>query len=105
MEGPKGKLAYLGNGNFYFGEGENKKYKMRRKIGMIAGGTGITPCYQVIMAALKNKETNMHITLIFGNKTEDDILLKQELEELSSEFPELFDLILIVDKPLKPESW
>lgn len=45
MEGPKGKLCYLGNGNFYFGEGQNKAYKMRRYIGMISGGTGITPCY------------------------------------------------------------
>ncbi len=33
------------NGNFYFGEGENKKYMLRRNIGMIAGGTGITPVY------------------------------------------------------------
>ena len=75
MEGPKGKLSYLGNGNFYFGDGPNKAYKMRRYIGMISGGTGITPCYQIIQAALKNKDVNLKITLIFGNKSEDDILL------------------------------
>jgi len=45
MEGPKGKLHYKGNGNFYIGDGENKKYMMRWKIGLIAGGTGITPIY------------------------------------------------------------
>lgn len=45
MDGPKGRLNYKGNGNFYFGEGENKKYMLRRNIGMIAGGTGITPVY------------------------------------------------------------
>ena len=45
MEGPKGKLCYIGNGNFYFGEGSNKAYRLWRNIGMIAGGTGITPCY------------------------------------------------------------
>lgn len=45
MEGPKGRLHYKGNGNFYLGETENKKYMLRRELGMIAGGTGITPLY------------------------------------------------------------
>jgi NAD(P)H-flavin reductase len=44
MEGPKGLLFYRGHGNF-----ELKKNLMRKsKIGLIAGGTGLTPCYQVI---------------------------------------------------------
>jgi len=41
MEGPKGRLAYLGFGNI-----EVLKMKLRKKkIGCVAGGTGITPCY------------------------------------------------------------
>jgi len=30
MEGPKGKCHYKGNGNFYFGETENKQYMCKR---------------------------------------------------------------------------
>ena len=41
MEGPKGLLGYLGNGNFLI---KNKPVK-KTKIGMIAGGTGLTPIY------------------------------------------------------------
>jgi ferredoxin-NADP reductase len=41
MEGPKGTLLYYGNGNFVL----RKKPIKKSKIGLIAGGTGITPCY------------------------------------------------------------
>jgi NAD(P)H-flavin reductase len=51
----------------------------RTKIGMVAGGTGITPCYQIIQAAL-NGEDGTQLSLIFGNRTVEDILLKEELD-------------------------
>lgn len=41
MEGPKGRCAYLGHGVFEILRMKTKKVK----IGMVAGGTGITPCY------------------------------------------------------------
>lgn len=41
MEGPKGLLVYKGNGNFLL----KKKIMKKTKVGFIAGGTGITPCF------------------------------------------------------------
>jgi len=41
MEGPKGFLKYLGHGKFVIREEE----KTKTKVGFIAGGTGITPCF------------------------------------------------------------
>jgi NAD(P)H-flavin reductase len=41
MEGPMGLLHYLGEGNFSL----RKKPLSKKRIGMIAGGSGITPCY------------------------------------------------------------
>lgn len=75
MEGPLGKLAYEGNANFII----NGKPVRKTKIGAVAGGSGITPIYQVIKAAYDADE-NLPISLIFGNKTPDDILLRDELE-------------------------
>ena len=41
MEGPKGLLNYIGQGNFIL-----KKVPIKKtNIGMIAGGSGLTPCY------------------------------------------------------------
>ena len=75
MEGPKGRLAYQGFGKFLIQKNPIRKMK----IGMVAGGTGITPCYQVIQAAL-NGEDATNCSLIFGNRTVEDILLKDELD-------------------------
>lgn len=50
---------------------------------MLAGGTGITPMWQIIRSShfeLKEKR------LIFGNVAEEDILLRDELEGKKSEF-------------------
>ena len=53
---------------------------------MLAGGTGITPMYQVAKALLQDPEEYTTISLIYANVTEDDILLKKELDELSQEY-------------------
>lgn len=40
------------------------------QIGLIAGGTGITPMYQLIRAILKNPEDKTKISLVYGNLSE-----------------------------------
>jgi cytochrome-b5 reductase len=58
-------------------------------IGLIAGGTGLTPCLQVVRCVLL--ETNAAVreldktkfVLFFQNRMEEDILLRDELDELS----------------------
>ena len=96
MEGPRGRLTYQGNGIFEL----NKKRVIKRRIGHVAGGTGITPCYQVIQAALKNQDGTHH-SLIFGNRSVDDILLKEELQSFEKNYSERFKLFFTVD--IKPE--
>ena len=36
---------------------------------MVAGGTGITPMYQIIQAVANDKNDNTELYLLFGNKT------------------------------------
>jgi NAD(P)H-flavin reductase len=50
---------------------------------MIGGGTGITPLYQIIQYVTEAEQPSQRprLTLLFANRTEDDILVKQELEE------------------------
>ena len=80
------------------------KYQ-KTDIGYIAGGTGITPCYHVLQSALRNKDKTHH-RMIFGNRTIDDILLKEELTLLEQNNPESFDLYLTVDiQPPKEKNW
>jgi len=46
MTGPHGRCTYEGFGRFYFKD--RTTTLVRKKIGHIAGGTGITPLFQVI---------------------------------------------------------
>lgn len=88
MKGPFKKLEYKPN--------------MYKKIGMLAGGTGITPMLQIIREILSNPEDTTEISLIFANVTEGDILLRDELEALQYLYPN-FHVYYTLDKP--PRSW
>ncbi|KAF9344824.1 NADH-cytochrome b5 reductase [Mortierella sp. AD094] len=86
--GPKGQFNYTPN--------------MCRAIGMIAGGTGLTPMLQIIRAIVKNPADKTKVNLIFANVTETDILLKAELDRLSSKYPQ-FKIYYVLNTP--PEGW
>ncbi|KAJ1435186.1 Riboflavin synthase-like beta-barrel [Sesbania bispinosa] len=88
VKGPIEKLRYTPN--------------MKKHIGMIAGGTGITPMLQVIEAILKNPDDKTQISLLYANVSPDDILLKQKLDILAASHPNL-KIFYIVDNPTK--SW
>ncbi|CAI5474454.1 unnamed protein product [Closterium sp. Yama58-4] len=89
MRGPKGKFKYSPN--------------MCRAIGMIAGGTGVTPMFQVARAILENPEDRTSISLIFANVTANDILFKDELEALRKSAPDRFSIYYVLNEP--PEGW
>ncbi|KAI5927298.1 hypothetical protein F4810DRAFT_722460 [Camillea tinctor] len=72
-------------------------------IALVAGGTGITPMYQLLRAIFKNPEDKTKVTLVFGNVTEDDILLKRELQELENTYPQRFRAFYVLDQP--PKEW
>lgn len=73
IKGPKGHFQYRPN--------------MVPRIGIIAGGTGLTPCLQVLSAALNNPKDRTRFDLIYANVSEDEILLKERLDKLAADHP------------------
>ena len=84
MKGPWKKIAY-----------EPNKWE---HIGMIAGGSGITPMFQVLLEILNNPEDKTKVTMIFANKTEEDILLRKQLDEMSAK-DSRFKVVYTLDNP------
>ena len=72
-----------------------------KHIALIAGGTGITPCYQVARAIFNNPDDKTKVTLVFGNITEEDILLKHELHHLENTYPQRFRAFYVLNEPPK----
>ncbi|KAM5484336.1 NADH-cytochrome b5 reductase [Microsporum audouinii] len=70
---------------------------------MVAGGTGITPMYQLIRKIFSDPANKTQVTLIYGNVGEEDILLRRELEELENTHPRRFKALYLLDKP--GEGW
>jgi cytochrome-b5 reductase len=74
------------------------------ELGMIAGGTGITPMYQLLKKILQSKTDKTKITLYYINKTPQDILLKKELDHFATNFPDRFKLVYALDSIQKKED-
>lgn len=72
-------------------------------IALLAGGTGITPMWQLVRAIFNNPDDKTKVTLVFGNVTQEDILLKKEFDDLASKYPQQFRAFYVLDKP--PEGW
>ena len=89
MKGPWKGFGYVAN-----------QYK---HVGLVAGGSGLTPCLQIIQEILGNPEDKTAVTLLFANKTEDDILLKPLLDALATKFPKQLKVVYTVDQA--PEGW
>jgi ferredoxin-NADP reductase len=89
IRGPVGRFQYKSN-----------SYK---KIGLIAGGTGITPCLQFIRNILLSpdymNEDKTQLLLFYQNRTEEDILLYDELQELMKKFPQRLQIIYFLSNP------
>jgi NAD(P)H-flavin reductase len=85
ISGPIGRLHYYGNGQVKITREDRKQKLSVKKIGLIAGGSGITPMYQIIQAILDNHQDPTHVYLLFGNRSEEDILLQKELEEATKD--------------------
>ncbi|KAF8041083.1 hypothetical protein BT93_B3108 [Corymbia citriodora subsp. variegata] len=81
------------------------KYKpgQFRAFGMIAGGSGITPMFQMIRAIVTNPKDKTKVHLIYANHTVDDILLKEDLDSFAEQVPDRFTVYYVVKEP--PEEW
>lgn len=80
-------------GNFQiFLDEKNKKHYIA-----CAAGSGITPVISLIKSILK-EEPGSQTTLIYGNRTRNDIIFREELEDLKNNFPERLQLIHIFSR-------
>jgi len=74
------------------------KPNMKKELVMIAGGTGITPMFQVARKILADPNDKTQITLVFANNEEKDILLKDQLNALQAKH-ENFTVRHVIWKP------
>lgn len=89
VKGPKGQFVYSPN--------------LTGGLSMIAGGTGITPMYQILRSVLKNPDDKTRVNLIYANVNHEDILLRSELDKLAQTHADRFTLYYVLNNP--PSGW
>lgn len=97
VKGPSGQIRYQGNGEILV---DNKSYSFDR-ITLVLGGSGITPGYQLVARILLTEEDRTDIRVIDANKTEDDILLRAELDQFARENSDQFSITHVLSHPGK----
>ncbi|EHK25862.1 uncharacterized protein TRIVIDRAFT_177810 [Trichoderma virens Gv29-8] len=89
LKGPIGHFTYIGSGRVQWKP--NNSIRNIKRLAMIAGGSGITPIWSTLKAIadeylacpLSEQVSRVEIWLIYGNREEEDILIRQEIDQLS----------------------
>jgi cytochrome-b5 reductase len=94
VRGPVGRFKYMAN-----------QYKC---IGLVAGGTGLTPCLQVVRSVLEGnrsayKEDTTKFILYYQNRKEEDVLLRSDLDSLVEKHGERFTVTYFLSNPSTKE--
>ncbi|KAJ9131173.1 Nitrate reductase [Pleurostoma richardsiae] len=78
FKGPVGKFEYLGRGRCSVSGHERRV----RRFVMVCAGSGVTPIFQVLRAVMKDPEDPTFCLVLDGNRVEEDILCKEELDAM-----------------------
>lgn len=101
VSGPAGDFLYRGNGLFRIRSTE----KRISQLVLIAGGSGLTAVLQ-LLKKIHRKETEeenpRQVFLLYANRTEEDILLRDEIESIINSNPSRYHLWLTVDQTSNP---
>eukprot|EP00929_Paragymnodinium_shiwhaense_P008395 TRINITY_DN112350_c0_g1_i1.p1 TRINITY_DN112350_c0_g1~~TRINITY_DN112350_c0_g1_i1.p1 ORF type:complete len:274 (+),score=61.93 TRINITY_DN112350_c0_g1_i1:64-885(+) len=77
----------------------------KENITMLVGGTGITPMIQALHAILGTADDKTKVSLIFGNKTQQDILCKDLLDSWAEGFKGRFQVVHVLSNADGDASW
>lgn len=99
FKGPVGKFKYLGRGICSI----NDESRTVKRFAMICAGSGITPIFQVFRAVMNDNEDQTRCTILNGNRLVEDILCKEELDDLVKDKDDRAKVLYTLTKA--PETW
>jgi cytochrome-b5 reductase len=82
-------------------------FEPAKTISLLCAGTGITPIYQALHRLMNTPGDDRKVTLLYGNKSPKDILLKDELDAFAKDNPRLKIVHVVGETPdaAAPAGW
>ncbi len=69
-----------------------------RRLVLLGGGSGMTPLMSILRVALA-REGGPEVTLVFANRSREEILFAEELAALQRKHPERFTVVHVLEQP------
>jgi len=92
------------NGEFKLEVAENNAvFKNEKHYYFFGSGSGITPLMSMLSSVLEN-DSLAHCNLLYGNRNEDNVIFKQNLDRLQLVYQDRFKVQYILSRPLKPKK-
>lgn len=66
-----------------------------RHVGCLAAGSGITPVLSIVTSILRTEPAS-RVTLVYGNRTSNDVMFLEELADLKNDYPSRFTLLHVL---------
>jgi len=101
VKGPLGEIEYKGKGAFTWHDSPRNC----QKVNLIAGGTGLSACWQLASSILRDPSDTTQVSLVYANQTPDDILARRELDALAEAHPGRFSVWYTVDRLPSATEW
>jgi ring-1,2-phenylacetyl-CoA epoxidase subunit PaaE len=66
-----------------------------RHVGCLAAGSGITPVLSIVTSILRTEPASQ-VSLVYGNRTSNDVMFLEELADLKNSYPSRFTLLHVL---------
>jgi cytochrome-b5 reductase len=80
-------------------------FNSKPEIGMIVGGTGITPMIQALHTSLGTAGDTSKVSMVYGSKTSGEILAKETLDAWAASCPDRFKVTHVLSEEPAESSW
>ncbi|KAL2021895.1 hypothetical protein VTK56DRAFT_6490 [Thermocarpiscus australiensis] len=106
IRGPTGDITYLGDSTFLIAGPSPRRLRFPR-VSLVLGGTGITPGYALMARIARTTpgdgDDKTEVRAVDANRTEGDILLREELEGFERESRGRVKVVHVLSRP--GEGW
>lgn len=81
------------------------QHPFRKKVGMICGGTGVTPMIQALHAVLGDLANTTEVSMLYGSRTADDVLAGPTLDDWAAKSNGMFKVEHVLSEEPVGSSW
>ena len=106
IRGPTGEITYQGKGAFSLDPSLKQPPQTFKRISLVLGGSGITPGYALLARIVLGDgkaEADVQVRVLDANKSESDILLRSELDDLERKSKGRVKITQVLSHP--SEQW